>query len=47
MPMVTDDADPLGVESFATHHLPLEEAPQAYEMFQKKEDGAFKVLFQP
>jgi threonine dehydrogenase-like Zn-dependent dehydrogenase len=27
--------------------VPLEEAPQAYEMFQKKEDGAFKVLFQP
>ena len=26
---------------------PLEEAPHAYEMFQKKEDGAFKVLFQP
>jgi threonine dehydrogenase-like Zn-dependent dehydrogenase len=47
MPMVTDDADPLGLEGFATHHVPLEEAPQAYEMFQKKEDGAFKVLFQP
>jgi threonine dehydrogenase-like Zn-dependent dehydrogenase len=44
---VTDDADPLGLEGFATHHVPLEEAPQAYEMFQKKEDGAFKVLFQP
>ena len=47
MPIVTDDADPLGLESFATHHVPLEEAPQAYDMFQKKEDGAFKVLFQP
>src|SRR4051812_6355649 len=47
LPLVTDDADPLGLESFATHHVPLEEAPQAYEMFQKKEDGAFKVLFQP
>ena len=47
LPLVTDDDDPLGVESFATHHVPLEEAPQAYEMFQKKEDGAFKVLFQP
>ena len=33
--------------SFATHHLPLDEAPQAYEMFQKKEDGAFKVVFKP
>jgi threonine dehydrogenase-like Zn-dependent dehydrogenase len=47
LPLVTGDADPLGVESFATHRLPLEEAPNAYEMFQKKEDGAFKVVFQP
>ena len=47
MPLVTDDSDPLGVESFATHRLPLAEAPQAYEMFQKKKDGAIKVLFTP
>ena len=47
LPLLTDDADPLGVDGFATHHLPLEEAPKAYEMFQKKEDGAFKVLFRP
>ena len=33
--------------SFATHHVPLEEAPHAYEMFQKKEDGAFKVVLKP
>ena len=33
--------------TFATHHVPLDEAPQAYEMFQKKEDGAFKVVFRP
>ena len=37
----------LGTEGFATHHLPLEEAPDAYETFQKKEDGAFKVVFTP
>jgi threonine dehydrogenase-like Zn-dependent dehydrogenase len=42
-----DDEDPLGVESFATHHVPLHEAPQAYEMFQKKTDGAVKVVFRP
>ena len=42
----TDD-DPLGVDDFATHHLPLEEAPQAYETFQKKQDGMVKVLLQP
>ncbi|GAA2778802.1 zinc-dependent alcohol dehydrogenase [Streptomyces showdoensis] len=41
------DGDPLGVDDFATHHLPLAEAPRAYEMFQKKQDGAVKVLFRP
>jgi len=41
------DGDPLRVEDFATHHLPLEEAPRAYEMFQRKEDGAVKVVFRP
>ncbi len=47
MPMVLDPADPLGVETFATHRVPLDQAPQAYSSFQKKEDGAVKVLFQP
>jgi threonine dehydrogenase-like Zn-dependent dehydrogenase len=35
------------VEDFATHRLPLAEAPAAYEMFQKKQDGAVKVLLTP
>lgn len=30
MPLVTADDDPLGVEDFATHRVPLEEAPHAY-----------------
>jgi threonine dehydrogenase-like Zn-dependent dehydrogenase len=47
MPLLEDESDPLGVEAFATHHLPLDEAPAAYEMFQKKDDGAIKVVFQP
>jgi threonine dehydrogenase-like Zn-dependent dehydrogenase len=47
MPLLLDEADPLGVDDFATHHLPLEQAPEAYEMFQKKTDGAFKVVFKP
>ena len=47
MPLLTDDSDPLGTESFATHRLPLDEAPGAYEMFQKKEDGAIKVVLKP
>jgi threonine dehydrogenase-like Zn-dependent dehydrogenase len=42
-----EDGDPLGVESFATHHLPLSEAPDAYARFQKKEDGTVKVVFRP
>ena len=46
MPLLMN-GDPLGVDSFATHHVPLTEAPQAYETFQKKEDGAFKVVFKP
>jgi threonine dehydrogenase-like Zn-dependent dehydrogenase len=41
------DGDPLGVDGFATHHLPLDEAPRGYEIFQKKEDGAIKVLLRP
>ena len=41
------DGDPLGVDDFATHHLPLDDAPHAYEIFQKKQDGAFKVLLRP
>ena len=41
------DVDTLRVESFATHRLPLEDAPRAYEMFQRKEDGAVKVLLRP
>ncbi|MFV2179130.1 zinc-dependent alcohol dehydrogenase [Actinomadura sp. LOL_016] len=47
LPLVSDDADPLGVMDLATHRLPLREAPGAYEMFQKKRDGAIKVLLQP
>ena len=46
MPLLTDD-DPLGVETFATHRLSLEDAPKAYETFQKKEDGMVKVVLQP
>jgi threonine dehydrogenase-like Zn-dependent dehydrogenase len=47
LPLLTDNSDPLGVDKFATHHLPLKEAPHAYEIFQKKEDGAFKILLKP
>lgn len=46
MPLLVDD-DPLGVDTFATHHLPLDQAPHAYEIFQKKEDGAVKIILHP
>jgi threonine dehydrogenase-like Zn-dependent dehydrogenase len=46
MPLLLD-GDPLGVDNFATHRLPLSDGPRAYEMFQKKEDGAVKILLQP
>ncbi|MEU0869365.1 zinc-dependent alcohol dehydrogenase [Nocardia brasiliensis] len=41
------DADPLGVDSFATHHLPLSDAPEAYARFQQKSDGVVKVVLTP
>jgi threonine dehydrogenase-like Zn-dependent dehydrogenase len=47
LPLLTGDGDPLGVDDFATHHVPLEDAPHAYEIFQKKEDNAFKILLKP
>jgi threonine dehydrogenase-like Zn-dependent dehydrogenase len=30
-----------------THHLPLEDAPQAYAKFRDKEDGCIKVVLKP
>jgi threonine dehydrogenase-like Zn-dependent dehydrogenase len=47
LPLVSNDDDPLGVDDYATHRVPLDEAPRAYELFQKKEDNAFKILLQP
>jgi len=47
MPLVSDDSDPLGVEDLATHQLPLEHAPHGYEIFQKKEDNAIRVVLKP
>jgi threonine dehydrogenase-like Zn-dependent dehydrogenase len=46
LPLLTDE-DPLGVDGFATHTVPLSQAPAAYEMFQKKQDNAIKVVFEP
>jgi threonine dehydrogenase-like Zn-dependent dehydrogenase len=46
LPLLGDD-DPLGVDDFATHRLSLDEAPHAYEIFQKKTDGAIKIMLKP
>jgi threonine dehydrogenase-like Zn-dependent dehydrogenase len=45
--LLSQEQDVLGVETLATHRLPLEQAPGAYEMFQKKEDGCIKVVLNP
>jgi len=47
LPLVDDPADPLGVLDLVTHRLPLDAAPEAYEMFQKKTDGCVKVVLAP
>ncbi len=47
VPLLSQNEDPLGVDTFATHRLPLAEAPRAYDVFQKKQDGAVKVLLRP
>lgn len=39
--------DVLGLESLATHHVSLEDAPEAYKMFQEKKDGCLKVVLKP
>ena len=46
LPLLTDD-DPLHVDTFASHHLPLSDGPAAYESFQKKTDDMVKVLLNP
>ncbi|MCZ2260970.1 alcohol dehydrogenase catalytic domain-containing protein [Isoptericola sp. QY 916] len=47
LPLVADPADPLGVLDLRTHRLPLEEAPEGYRAFQRKEDGCIKVVLDP
>ena len=47
LPLVLDDADPLGTMDLATHHLPLDDGPRAYEIFQKKQDNAIKIVLHP
>jgi threonine dehydrogenase-like Zn-dependent dehydrogenase len=46
MPLLTDD-DPLGCDTFATHRVPLSQAPEMYKAFQQKSDGVVKVQLKP
>nr|WP_300144919.1 zinc-dependent alcohol dehydrogenase [Propionicimonas sp.] len=41
------DDDLFGVETLPSHHLPLEDAPDAYRKFRDKEDGYIKVVLRP
>ena len=47
LPLVSDPSDPLSVLDLRTHRLPLEQAPDAYAMFQEKRDGCIKVVLDP
>jgi threonine dehydrogenase-like Zn-dependent dehydrogenase len=46
LPLLTDD-NIFDVDHFATHRLSLDEAPNAYDIFQKKQDNAFKIVLKP
>ncbi|MEU3623650.1 glutathione-dependent formaldehyde dehydrogenase [Amycolatopsis coloradensis] len=47
LPLLLDQADPLGTLDLTTHHLPLAEAASGYEMFRDKHDGCVKVVLNP
>ena len=45
--LVSTADDVLGLESLATHHLPLAEAADAYALFAERRDGCIKVVLTP
>ena len=47
LPLVEDPSDPLGTLDLTTHSVPLAQAPEMYETFQKKQDGCIKVVLKP
>jgi threonine dehydrogenase-like Zn-dependent dehydrogenase len=47
MPLVDHESDPLGLTTFATQRLGLQDAPRAYEDLAKKRDGTVKVVLRP
>jgi threonine dehydrogenase-like Zn-dependent dehydrogenase len=46
LPLLTE-GNMFDVDNFATHKLSLDEAPHAYDIFQKKQDNAFKIILKP
>ncbi|PWC03052.1 alcohol dehydrogenase catalytic domain-containing protein [Agromyces badenianii] len=47
MPLAEAESDPLGLEDFATHRVPLARAPEMYEQFKQKTAGCIKVVLKP
>ena len=45
--IVSRPDDVLGLETLATHRVPLEQAPEMYRTFRDKADGCLKVVLQP
>ncbi len=45
--LVSQDDDVFDVERLATHHLPLEDGPDAYRMFRAKTQDCIKVVLHP
>ena len=45
--IASEPGDVLGLETLASHRVPLEQAPEMYETFQKKTDGCLKVVLKP
>ncbi|MDO5504271.1 MAG: alcohol dehydrogenase catalytic domain-containing protein [Actinomycetia bacterium] len=45
--LALDDGDPLELESLATHRVPLEQAPDMYDLFAEKGDDCIKVVLTP
>jgi threonine dehydrogenase-like Zn-dependent dehydrogenase len=45
--IVSQPDDVLGLESLATHRVPLTSAPQMYRTFQRKDDRCLKVVLTP
>lgn len=41
------DEDVFGVEDLATHRVSLDDAPEMYDLFQRKADGCLKVVLSP